>query len=273
MDQHRSVCREPGRLPAAAVTRRPGFFIPILHLVIFCGAVRISHVRPVAAFLISAILISAKLATAQVSLDAARAARDSGDAATLRSRIAEARRGSSLDALLETALLNSWLCEALYAVNDTQGVKRAAQAGVDVAERAVRLAPNSAEAHRLLGDLLGQLIPHVFAGGVRYGARATRELDRAMELDPRNVDAHIARATSYFFTPGAFGGDKDKALEHLRKALEIDPNSDTAHLWMAQVYADLKQKERALTELDAARRINPNRGYTRYLAAQIGARP
>jgi tetratricopeptide (TPR) repeat protein len=172
---------------------------------------------------------------------------------------------------LQTALLNSWLCEAFYAGNDAQGVKRAAQAGIDAAERAVRLAPNSAEAHRLLGDLLGQLIPHVFAGGVRYGARSTRELERALELDPRNVDAHIARATSYFFTPGAFGGDKQKALEHLGKAVEIDPNSDTAHLWMAQVYADLKQRDRAVAELDAARRINPNRGYTRYLSTQIGA--
>jgi tetratricopeptide (TPR) repeat protein len=221
--------------------------------------------------LVTAFLISTGLATSQTPLDSARAARDSGNAATLRARIAEARKGTSLDALLQTALLNSWLCEALYAVNDTQGVKRASQAGIDAAERAVRLAPNSSEAHRLLGDLLGQLIPHVFAGGVRYGARSTREVDRALELDPRNVEAHIARATSYFFTPSAFGGDKQKALEHLRKALEIDPDSDTAHLWLAQVYADLKQKDRAQAEIEAARRINPNRGYTRYLATQIGA--
>jgi tetratricopeptide (TPR) repeat protein len=211
------------------------------------------------------------LAAAQPTLDTARAARDSGDAATLRARIAEARKGASLAVLLQTALLNSWLCEALYAGKDTQGIKRAAQAGIDAAERAVRLAPNSSEAHRLLGDLLGQLIPHVFAGGVRYGARSTRELDRALELDPRNVEAHIARATSYFFTPGAFGGDKQKAIGHLRKALESDPNSDTAHLWLAQAYADLKQKESAQKEIEAARAINPNRGYTRYVAGQIGA--
>jgi tetratricopeptide (TPR) repeat protein len=188
-------------------------------------------------------------------------------------RIAEARKGSSAEALLRTALLYSWLCETLYGANDTQGVKRAAQAGIDAAERAVRLAPNSSEAHRLLGDLLGQVIPYVFGGGMRYGPRSTHELDRALDLDPRNVDAHIARATSYFFTPSAFGGDKQKALYHLGKALEIDPNSDTAHLWMAQVYADLKQKDRAVSELNAALRINPSRGYTRYLAGQIGVRP
>ena len=125
-------------------------------------------------------------------------------------------------------------------------------------------------AHRLTGDLLGQLIPHVFAGGMRYGARSTKEIERALELDPKNADAHIARATSYFFTPSAFGGSREKAIEHLNQAVELDPRSDTAHLWLAQVYNDTKQKDRAITEWADARRINPNRAYTRYLMTQIG---
>jgi tetratricopeptide (TPR) repeat protein len=137
----------------------------------------------------------------------------------------------------------------------------------------VKLRPDSSEAHRLLGDLLGQLIPHVFAGGMRYGPRSTREIEKALQLDARNAEAHIARATSYFFTPSAFGGSKEKAMEHLRRAIELDPRSDTAHLWLAQVYADLKQRDRATAELEEARRLNPNRGYTRYLISQIGGRP
>jgi tetratricopeptide (TPR) repeat protein len=205
------------------------------------------------------------------ALERARAARDSGDAATLRKEVAHWRQDTSFEGLRRTALLDSWLCEALYASNNEKGVKLAAQAGVDAAERAVKLQPNSSEAHRLVGDLLGLLIPHVFAGGMRFGARSTQEIDSALELDPKNVDAHIARATSYFFTPPIFGGSKEKALEHLNQALSLDPRSDTAHLWLAQVYDDLKQKERAIAELAEARRINPNRGYTRYLMAQIGA--
>jgi tetratricopeptide (TPR) repeat protein len=231
------------------------------------SSIRISNMRTK---LLAAVMLP-MMAAGQTALDTARAARDSGDAATLRARIAETRRGASLEALLQTSLLNSWLCEALFAANDVRGVKDAAAAGIAAAERAVRLAPGSSEAHRLLGDLLGQLIPHVFAGGIRYGARSTKELDRALELDPRNVDAHIARATSYFFTPSAFGGDSKKALDELHRAIELDPNSDTARLWLAQVYAGLKQKDRAFSELDAARRINPNRAYARYVASQIGA--
>ena len=223
------------------------------------------------------ILLLVFLLTASVSaepldaaLDAARAARDSADAGTLRKEVARWHRDTSFDGLRRTAVLNFWLCEALYAVNDEKGVKLASQAGLDAAEKAVKLQPNSSEAHRLVGDLLGQLIPHVFAGGMRYGARSTQEIEKALELDPKNADAHIARATGYFYTPPFFGGSKEKALEQLNQALSLDPGSDTAHLWMAQIYQDAKQRERAMAELREASRINPNRAYTRYLMAQIG---
>jgi len=218
-------------------------------------------------------LLAAGILLADVPADGARAARDSGDSATLRQEIVRARQNGGFDGQLRTALLNLWLCETLYAVQDTKGIRLAAEAGVAAAEQAVKLRPDSSEAHRLLGDLLGQLIPHVFAGGMRYGPRSTREIEKALQLDARNAEAHIARATSYFFTPSAFGGSKEKAMEHLRHAIELDPRSDTAHLWLAQVYADLKQRDRAAAELEEARRLNPNRGYTRYLISQIGGRP
>jgi len=223
--------------------------------------------KPLLIFLLTTCISADQPDTA---LEPARIARDSGDAASLRKEIAHWRQDANFDGRRRIALLNFWLCEALYAVNDTKGVKLAAQAGLDAAEKAVKLQPNSSEAHRLVGDLLGQLIPHVFAGGMRYGARSTQEIEKALELDPKNADAHIARATSYFFTPSAFGGSKEKAIEQLNLALALDPKSDTAHLWLAQVYDDMKQKDRAIAELAEARRINPNRGYTRYLMTQIG---
>jgi tetratricopeptide (TPR) repeat protein len=211
--------------------------------------------------------LATSLGASEPAQDPARIARDAADGPALRVQISQSRD------LLRIAQLNLFLCEAAYAADDNAAVKRAAQAAIDAAEKAVRQQPASSEAHRLLGESLSQMIPHVFAGGIRLGPRSTREMDRALELDPRNADAHISRATSYLFTPDAFGGDKQKALEHLRKAVELDPASDTAHLWMAQVYVELKQKDRAAAELETARRINPARAWTRYLASQIGVRP
>lgn len=202
--------------------------------------------------------------------DAARSARDRADATALRREIAAIPKANTFEAQMRIAALDNWLCEALQAANDTKGIKEAAQAGIAAAEQAVKLRPASSEAHRLLGDLLGQLIPYVFAGGMRYGPRSTKEIDHALKLDPKNADAHIARATSYFFTPPMFGGSKDKAIEHLKTAIALDPQSDTAHLWLAQVYADLKQKDRAVAELGEARKINPGRAYLKYLDGEIG---
>lgn len=58
-------------------------------------------------------------------------------------------------------------------------MKQAAQDGVAAAEKTVALDASSSEAHRLEGDALGELIPHVFAGGMRYGRRSTEGLDKA----------------------------------------------------------------------------------------------
>jgi hypothetical protein len=109
----------------------------------------------------------------------------------------------------------------------------------------VKLNPNSSDAHWLLSDLLGKLIPHVLGEGPRIGPESTREADQAIELDPRNAPRLIARAFGYFFTPSVFGGGKPKAMEMLKKAVDIDPASDaadTAHILLAQVYFGLGQR-------------------------------
>lgn len=119
--------------------------------------------------------------------------------------------------------------------------------------QAVKLAPDSSDAHWLLGDLLGQLIPLVFAGGMRHGAESTGELDCAIELDPKNFDAYVSRAHAYYFAPGMFGGSKSKAKEFLDKAITIAPFSDVA----ATAYISLAQFDLAESRRDEARKAWP----------------
>jgi tetratricopeptide (TPR) repeat protein len=208
-------------------------------------------------------------------MDAARSARDRGDLPALRAAIAEAqqkvRRTRSFDAWLHLAVLHNWMCEAAEARRDTSLVKQAAKAGVGAAEAAVALTPRSSDAHQVLADLLGQLIPHVFGGGMRYGRRATAEADKAIQLDPRNPNAYVTRAISYLYTPEAFGGSKQKALELLRKAVELDPQADTPHVWLAQYHASVGQREEGLREVATARRLNPGRLFTRNVHDQLRA--
>src|SRR3989454_1784358 len=141
-----------------------------------------------------AALIQARRARDLVDVNALRAAIESG-----RNQVSQTR---SFENYLRPALLEAWTCEAAHGLVDKQLLKEAAKAGVDAAEQAVKLNPNSSEAHRLLGNLLGELIPHVFAGGERYGPRSTKENEKAIGLDPRNSNAFVAPATNYFFSPG-----------------------------------------------------------------------
>lgn len=219
-------------------------------------------------------------AVAQVAEDPgltqARRARDHADLEVLGVAVEKARseasQRGSFDAYLRLALLEHWTCEAAYARQDNKLVKEAAQAGVAAAREAVKLNPNSSDSHWLLSQLLGELIPHVFGGGPRYGPESTREADKAIELNPRSAEAYIARAHDYFFTPSMFGGSKPKAVGMLKKAIEVDPASDaaaTAHIWLAEAYLNLGQRDDARREILEALRLNPDRGFAQHVNQQV----
>ncbi|MBV9926608.1 MAG: hypothetical protein JOZ96_16430 [Acidobacteria bacterium] len=204
---------------------------------------------------------------------AARQSRDRAEVARLQQVVGDARREAEgtkrFEAYLRLALFNVWLCEAAEAHQNNEVFKRAAEEGVAAAEKAVELNPKSSEAHQLLGDLLNQLIPYVFGGGMRYGKRSTDELDKAIELDPRNAEAYVSRAISYYYTPESFGGSRPKAFELLTKAAEIEPHADSPHIWLAMFHLQAGRKRDALREINLARRANPDRSFTNFVYSQV----
>jgi tetratricopeptide (TPR) repeat protein len=217
--------------------------------------------------------IKAQTRDENAEIVAARKARDRASVEELQKIVAKAKKEAvetnSFDAFLRLALFYSWLCEAIESRQDSKLFKQAAEEGVAAAEKAVELNPKSSAAHQLLGDLLNQLIPHVYGGGMRYGKRASDEMDKALELDPNNVDAYVSRAINYYYTPDGFGGSKTKAVEMLKKAVEIDPQADSPHIWLALFYMDANRKEEALNEILLARKANPERVFTNFVYEQI----
>jgi tetratricopeptide (TPR) repeat protein len=204
--------------------------------------------------------------------DPAIKARDTADVSALHQLIAQAqtdaKQKNTADAYESVARLNLWLCEAGHVNNDNKTVKQGAQDGIAAAEKAVSLNPSSSEAHRLNGDLTGELIGVVFMGGMRHGKHAGEELDKAIQLDPNNAEAYIGRAIGYFFTPSTFGGSKDKAVEDLQKAISINPNLGRAHIWLAQVYQSQGKHDDARRELHEALRIDPDRRFAKDAASR-----
>jgi tetratricopeptide (TPR) repeat protein len=206
---------------------------------------------------------------------AARKARDRADVSALRAAIEAARKdvsqSQSFDAYRRLALFSHWMVEVSHVQNNKSLGKRSADEGIDAASQAVRLNAGSSEAHALLGELYGEAIPFTFMGGMRYGSKSDRELEKAVELDPKNAEAHMGLGLNKMFAPAAFGGSLPQAIEHLKKAVELDPSSDTAHAWLAQAYERVHQHEQALGEIEQALRLNPERRWLGYVQSQIGA--
>lgn len=226
--------------------------------------------------LVAATLGQAQTDNSSFDLLAMQKARDNADVTALRKAIdlarQQAQQKNTARAYEQLALLNFWLCEAGHGKNDDKLIKQAAEEGVEAAKKATELDPKSSEGHRLQGDLLGELIPHVFAGGMRYGRESTSEIEKAIELDPNNVNAYIARAVSYFYTPRAFGGSHERAVEVLQKAISLDPTSDTAHVWLAQVYLENDKTSDARQEIKEALRLNPHRGFAQDVERQVATK-
>lgn len=223
--------------------------------------------------LLAAILSTFMLLGDDAEITSARKARDQGDVKTLQTEITKAAKKAeetkSFDDYLRLALLHNWMCEAAESSDNRGLVKGAAQSAIAAAEVAVKLNPKSSKAHQLLADSLGQLAPNVTGGGMKYGQRSTNEAETAIELDPKNADAYVTRAISYLYTPEAFGGNKQKALEFFSKAKELDPEADTPRIWLALFHLEAGNMNDGLREINQARRLNPGRKFAEFVFEQL----
>jgi|GEM_PF-2086835 len=79
---------------------------------------------------------------------------------------------------------------------------------------------DGAEAHRLYGEILGQML---FLGGVdelfSIGTKAKREVRTALDMDPDHPKARIQEASRLAYSPEGYGGDPDGAREIYRAVL------------------------------------------------------
>ena len=176
------------------------------------------------------------------------------------------------------------------------------------AEKAVKLAPQNAEYHWLLAELLGQQAQraNVFRQ-IGLARRFRSEAETVLKLNPRHIEAHYGMMIYYLKAPGIVGGDKKKAyaeadevakidkasgylalvrlaqeeqqpqkLEELyRKAVEADPDRYEAHMGLVNVTnAEPRNAVAAETHARRALAIDPRRvpGYTALAWALVAQR-
>ena len=79
---------------------------------------------------------------------------------------------------------------------------------------------------------------------------AIAEFKRGVEVDPTNLIINTELANAYYFAR-----QFDAAVAQCRKTLEMDPNFATASVWLAQAYEQKGMYQEALTELNKVRAV------------------
>jgi tetratricopeptide (TPR) repeat protein len=195
-------------------------------------------------------------------------ARDHQDRAALEKLAAEWRatadkQPNDAAAQYRLALAESYSAEVAIELHDKAAARSAAQTGMDAANKAVGIKPDSAEYQRILGTLCGQMVSSNSLAGLRYAKCALDAVDKAIALDPKSSMAFLSHGVGNFYLPQAFGGGMDLAIKDFRKAIELNPKNADAWLWLGVALRRSNQPAEAQKAFAQSLQINPNRVWAR----------
>ena len=195
-------------------------------------------------------------------------ARDRQDKAALEKMVGDLKAAAdkdSKDAVVQyrLALGESYTAEVAIETHDKAAAKTAAQAGIDAAQRAVDLKPDSSEYQRILGTLCGQAISGMGLAGLKFGKCALSAVDKAIELDPKSSINYVSHGVGNYYLPQALGGGYELAIKDFRKAIELNPKNADAYLWLGVTLRKVNQLEEARQAIEKSLELNPNRAWAK----------
>jgi tetratricopeptide (TPR) repeat protein len=134
--------------------------------------------------------------------------------------------------------------------------------GVKAAKRSTELDDSFSDSHRLLATFYGRIIA-IKGGmmGAMYGSQNEDEIQRALQLDGQNAQAHLELGIARINTPPQFGGDMEVGIKALEKALNIDPNLDMAYYHLGRAFLKKGDKGKAKEALQKGLQTNPANGF------------
>jgi tetratricopeptide (TPR) repeat protein len=83
---------------------------------------------------------------------------------------------------------------------------------------------------------------------------ALNDLNKAVEVEPRLADAFIERAVFYFHQME----DNSKALADCTTAIKLNPQNADGYELRAEIYSEIGEYQKAITDYTTALRLNPN---------------
>jgi tetratricopeptide (TPR) repeat protein len=148
----------------------------------------------------------------------------------------------------------------------TEARLQAYREGLDLAKRAVEADDRNADAHFAVFANNGRIL--LLEGTVPNPLnlmKVSRELDRALELDPNHADALASKGGLYRQLPRLLGGDQALAETCLKRAIELDPVAVGARVELAQLYRDQGEPQRGVPLLEQAAQIAEREGKHRQM--------
>lgn len=104
--------------------------------------------------------------------------------------------------------------------------------GEKLIENVLKTSPNNATAYAYKGAFIGFRIGISKFKAIYLGPESVSSINKAYELDSKNVQAIIDKGNILYYSPGIFGGDKIEALEFYKKgAKQMEINNDTDQNW------------------------------------------
>ena len=142
------------------------------------------------------------------------------------------------------------LCRAYYALEDWERAESSCK-------KAVALDPDNSRFHLWLGRAYGERADraNVLAAGV-LAEKARGEFERAVQLDPNDVDARLDLAEFYVLAPRVLGGGEQKARDQAQSIATVDPGREH---WVYARIAEQK-KDFATAEREYHQYIDLSKG-------------
>jgi len=161
-------------------------------------------------------------------------------------------KGAGNDVPTLLALTRAWFLYGEERAKTDEAKIAAYERARDVARRAVELAPKDPDAHLWYAITLGTWSQ---AKGLLHSALALRDLrkevDVVLQLDPKNIEAHVMAGSIARELPILLGGDRREAEEHFKTAQRLDPRLTGVRIELAQLYIDQGRYAEARQQLQS----------------------
>jgi len=97
---------------------------------------------------------------------------------------------------------------------------------IEILNKILSKEPNNATAHALMGAFIAFEFGLNPLKIIYLGRTSMEHIDKALEINPNNIQGLIEKGNALFYMPATFGGDKQKAINLYKKAISNIENQN-----------------------------------------------